>query len=320
MNNPLYLGIDTSNYTTSVAIADEAGKVLFSERHLLPVKEGECGLRQSDAVFAHIKNLPGIAGRLRAFLRGRQPAAIGVSVKPRNQEDSYMPCFLAGLSAAETAAAALGVPLFSFSHQCGHLRAALYSSGAEDLLKAPFGAFHISGGTTEMLYALSEKNGFSADIVGGTKDLSAGQLVDRVGIKLGLAFPCGAALEKLAAGFTGKLPHYKVKTEDGFIHLSGMENKISDMYGETGDKALCAAFLLAYLAEAVTAMSLALRQKYGSSLPIVYAGGVMSDAIIREKVKENIPGAFFAAPEYATDNAAGTALLTRDAFIAGQRL
>lgn len=316
MSEPLFLGIDTSNYTTSVAVADAAGRVLFNERQLLSVKEGERGLRQADAVFSHIKNLPELSEKLRAFLGGHRPAAVGVSVRPRNKDGSYMPCFLSGVAAAQTAAATLGVPLFSFSHQCGHLRAAVYSAGAESLFHAPFGAFHISGGTTEMLYAKYENNGFSVDIVGGTKDLSAGQLIDRIGVKLGLSFPCGAALEKLAAGFTGRLPRVRVRAEDGFIHLSGMENKLEAMYAETGDKAFCAAFLLSYLAEAIVAMSLALRDRYGDSLPIVYAGGVMSDSIIREKVEGRIADAFFAAPAFATDNAAGTALLTKDAFLA----
>ncbi len=311
MKETFFLGIDTSNYTTSVAVASD-GKIIVNLKAPLPVKEGECGLRQSDALFAHIKNLPALFGALREVLSGASPVAVGVSEKPRNREGSYMPCFLGGVSSAEAIGAALGVPVFRFSHQCGHLRAAVYSSGAEHLLGKPFGAFHVSGGTTEMLYVTPKDNGFSAEIVGGTRDLNAGQLVDRIGVMLGLRFPAGPALEALADQNQKPVPFRKVKTEGGFIHLSGVENMARKLFEESGDGALTAAFLLEYLSESMTCMSLALREKYGASLPIVYAGGVMSNARIRERVTKKIKDAYFAAPAFSSDNAAGIALLTEE--------
>ncbi len=315
MSIPCFLGIDTSNYTTSVAVARE-GRIIANLKAPLPVKEGECGLRQSDALFHHVKNLPALMARLREVLGGDKPFAVGASTRPRNQEGSYMPCFLAGVAAAQTASATLGVPFFSFSHQCGHLRAALYSSGKDELLGAEFGAFHISGGTTEMLRVSPDGVGFHADIVGGTRDLNAGQLVDRIGVMLGLRFPCGPALEELALENERKIPRRKVKTEDGFVHLSGVENMTRRHYEESGDKALAAAFLLRYLADAVIAMSLDFRRMHGASLPIVYAGGVMSNSIIRAAVEQEIKEAYFAEPAFSADNAAGIALLTEEKYCA----
>ena len=313
MKAPCFLGVDTSNYTTSVAVARE-GRIIANLKAPLPVKEGECGLRQSDALFHHVKNLPTLMPALREALAGERPSAVGVSTRPRNQEGSYMPCFLAGASAAETASAALGVPLYAFSHQCGHLRAALYSSGTDRLARERFGAFHISGGTTEMLLVSPDRAGFHADIVGGTRDLNAGQLVDRIGVMLGLAFPCGMALERLAMENERKIPRRKVKTEDGFLHLSGVENMARKIYAESGDRAYTAAFLLKYLADAVIAMSKDLRRLHGESLPIVYAGGVMSNALIRANVTGEISDAHFAEPAFSADNAAGIALLTEEKY------
>ncbi len=313
MKHNYFLGIDTSNYTTSVAVVCEK-KVIANLKAPLPVKEGECGLRQSDALFAHIKNLPALAEQLRDVLADNTPKAVGVSTRPRNREGSYMPCFLGGVAAAETAAASLGVPLFRFSHQCGHLRAALYSADKSELVGGRFGAFHVSGGTTEMLLVNPHEEGFYADIVGGTKDLNAGQLVDRVGVMLGLKFPCGPALERMALENTAKIPRRKIKTENGFVHLSGVENMAEKLYRESGNKEECAAFVLRYLADAMIAMSRDFRALYGDNLPIVYAGGVMSNSLIRQAVQSEIEDAFFAEPAFSADNAAGIALLTEEKY------
>ena len=153
----LILGIDTSNYTTSVGIVDVEGALIANIKAPLPVKSGECGLRQSDAVFAHTKNLPHVMSQAREFLKEGELVAVGVSERPRNQEGSYMPCFLCGVAAAESIGATSGTPLYRFSHQCGHIMAAIYSSGAcVDL--SEFAAFHVSGGTTELVRAIAADN------------------------------------------------------------------------------------------------------------------------------------------------------------------
>ena len=312
-----FVGIDTSNYTTSLSIVAE-GCVLTNGKAPLPVKEGECGLRQSDALFAHVKNMPSLAELLRRETADKRILAVGVSERPRNREGSYMPCFLGGVAMAEAVAAALQVPLYRFSHQCGHLRAALYSANAENLLTRPFGAFHISGGTTEMLYVLPENGAFSCEIVGGTKDLNGGQLVDRIGVMLGLSFPCGIALEKLALENTKKIPARKIKTEQGYVHLSGLENVAQTLYRETGDAPLTAAAVFRYLSDAVIGMSRDFRATYGD-LPLLYAGGVMSNAIIRENVTAALANVHFAEPAFSSDNGAGIALLTEERYRAEKK-
>lgn len=306
-----FLGIDTSNYTTSLA-AVENGKLLFNLKSPLPVKEGECGLRQADALFAHTKNLPALFEEARPLLAGKNILAVGVSEKPRNVEGSYMPCFLAGVSAASGIASAGNLPLYRFSHQCGHLRAALFSAGRDELASSSFGAFHISGGTTEMLLVTPSENGFRTEIVGGTRDLNAGQLIDRIGVALGLSFPAGPALERLASLYEGKIPRKPIKTEDGYVHLSGVENQARKLLETEQSRELTAAFVLDHLARLIVAMSLDFRKAH--ALPLVYAGGVMSNAYIRNFIEQNVADVSFAAPALSADNAVGVAVLCMEAY------
>ena len=101
------IGLDTSNYTTSIAFFD--GVNGENQSKLLPVKEGELGLRQSDAVFAHIKSLPELSGRLFSLVGEQNISAVAVSTRPRAVEGSYMPCFMVGYSHATMLAEAFGV-------------------------------------------------------------------------------------------------------------------------------------------------------------------------------------------------------------------
>ena len=309
MSQKVYLGIDTSNYTTSLAIVDGNGKVLFNKKQLLPVSTGAVGLRQSDALFAHTKALPAIFREAEHFLRDKELAAVGVSVTPRKREGSYMPCFLAGVSVAEAVSVSANVQLYRFSHQCGHLMAAIASSGANHLLDGQkFLAFHLSGGTTEMLLCSYQKGYFTSEIVGGTADISAGQLIDRIGVEMGLSFPCGREIEQLAKGYCGKLPKAKIAIRDGFVNLSGYQNKICKLYAETGDKAYVSAYTLHVIKEAVKAIL----QSYSTyaEMSVLYAGGVMSCAYLQKEMKA-ISNGFFAPPDYSSDNAAGIAWLAK---------
>ena len=311
MKTEIYLGIDTSNYTTSLGLVDEAGRVLANIKRPLPVAEGARGLRQSDALFAHTKNMPSAMEELRQVLDGAHPAAVGVSTRPRNLEGSYMPCFLAGVSAAHAVSATLGIPLYGFSHQCGHLMAAILSSGREDLLSRPFGAFHVSGGTTELLSVHAVEGGFSALHIGGTKDLNAGQVIDRIGVAMGLPFPAGAYMEALALENTKRIPKKKLATDGAFLNLSGLENMALALYRESGDKALTSAFVLDYIARALIYLGEYYLDTYGKA-PLLFAGGVMSNVIIRKRLEVHFDAAF-AEPCLSADNAVGIAALTRRA-------
>ena len=302
----IFLGIDTSNYTTSVAFVDENGNVVQKKR-LLPVKPGERGIRQSDAVFHHTKAYPELVNDLFKGVK-EKIEAVGVSVTPTTEQGSYMPCFLVGESFATSLATVLNVPLFKYSHQQGHIAAALYSVNRLDLLNEKFIAFHVSGGTTDAVLCENEDGRLNVTPISASNDLKAGQAVDRIGIKMGLQFPCGKELEKLALKSERSFKN-KIKLYDGDCSLSGLENKCLKMLEDGKTKEDVSKFLLSYIADTLTAMVNDIFSKYGE-LPLVFAGGVMSNTIIKEIITSRF-SAYFAEPEFSCDNAAGIAVLTK---------
>lgn len=325
----IYLGIDTSNYTTSVAAYDSEKNAVVHRRKLLPVKNGSLGLRQSDAVFHHTQQFYEIYNQLSKEVDLKNISAIGVSSKPRPVCNSYMPCFTVGLNIAHVLSDTLKVPMYEFSHQEGHIAAAVFSCGKTELLDKSFVAFHLSGGTTEALLVKCE-NGLinNVDIVGETLDLNAGQVVDRAGVMMGLSFPCGKEIESLAKEFYLNIEKYapkeklssyrknhskkklfgiKTSLKNGNCCLSGVENKCEQMLKAGEPKEKTAAYCLAFVEETLAEMTEYILEKYGK-LPLVYAGGVMSNSIIRERMERDFDCAF-AAAEFSSDNAAGTAFL-----------
>ena len=311
-----FVGIDTSNYTTSVAVCDVDGAVIANLKSPLFVKSGERGLRQSDAVFAHTKNIPALMDELSVILKDYEPMAIGVSATPRMVEGSYMPCFLSGIAAAHALAAVNGIPIYTTAHQNGHVMAALYSSGAtERLLKDAFLAFHVSGGTTEVLLVSpsEDAHGFRVELVGETDDINAGQAIDRVGVMLGLDFPAGRELELLASRYNGKTEKKKICVKDCRCNLSGVENIAQRLYKNGESKEKIAAFTFSFIERTLCEMALQAIEKYGN-MPILFAGGVMSNKLMRATICERFQ-AYFAEPEFSADNAAGVALLCRFAYI-----
>jgi len=312
----VFLGLDTSNYTTSAAICAEDGEVLLNEKLLLPVKEGERGLRQSDAVFLHVKALTTVADAVKGCLAqlsdNYQLEGIGVSVSPRDEEGSYMPCFLVGEGVGKVLGAAMGVPVYSFSHQSGHVMAAVHSACGHDIAKtrehvrSPFYAFHVSGGTTEILCAVpDEEHVLRITKLGGTLDLNAGQVIDRTGVRMGMHFPCGAAMDPLAFDFTGKLPKDKIHVEDLYCNLSGIENKAEQMWNKTEDSTLVSAYVFSMVSRTLEEMTVQLLERH-EKYPIIYAGGVMSSRYIKQKLGKY---GVFAEAKMSSDNAVGTALL-----------
>ncbi len=310
MKRKLFLGIDTSNYTTSVSLADESGKILLNHKQILAVKQGERGLRQSDAVFQHIKNAESAANVLGSAVSeyDGEICAVGVSGMPTYAEGSYMPCFMTGLSQAQMIAASLNVPMYVFSHQAGHIMAALYSADAFSLVDDRFAAFHISGGTTDVIEVLPDFDRIiMPTTVGGSRDINAGQAIDRAGVMMGLSFPAGREMEKLAIDYTGKIPKPLCSVDGMMCNLSGLENKAAELYARTEDKTLVAAYVLESVKETIVKMLDGIYSKYGD-IPVVFAGGVMSCRMLHNSLAGC--GRYFAEPEFASDNACGTALLT----------
>ena len=309
------LGLDTSNYTTSAAVFDgEGGR---NQGRLLEVRPGELGLRQSDALFQHVKHLPEVVEALLGEEGLGTVQAVGASTRPRAVEGSYMPCFLAGASQGQVLSQVPGVPFYAFSHQQGHLAAAAWSAGRLDLLDRPFLAWHLSGGTTELLRVEPEEDGVAvrAEILGGTSDISAGQLIDRTGVLLGLPFPAGKGVEKLSRQ-AQKREYYKVKVNDLTFSLSGMENKVRQMVQRGEEPAEIAWFAQETVCRVVQACTKAAMEQY-PGLPVLCSGGVASNGRLKELLRQNC-GALFAQPQFSTDNAMGTAILTWRALERGR--
>ena len=294
------IGFDTSNYTTSVAVLD--GGTVTQYKQMLRVKEGEKGLRQSDAVFQHTVNLPALLQQL----PDKTVTAVGVSVRPRNVDGSYMPCFLAGESAAVAYAKAAQVPLYKTAHQVGHILAALWSCDKLDWLDAPFYALHLSGGTTEVLLVKpDEEEILRAAIVAQSTDLKAGQAIDRAGVMLGLPFPCGKALDSLSQKATKE---YSVKpsVKEENCSLSGIENKAQKLFAQGESPENIAKFVLSSVCVSIEAMLGAVFKKYGR-LPVVFSGGVSSNTLLRSRFAA-ADDVFFADPAFSLDNAVGCAV------------
>lgn len=299
---PVCLGLDTSNYTTSAAVFDGTGGKNCGR--LLEVPEGALGLRQSDALFQHVKRLPDMFAALRREGVLKDLAAVGASTRPRAVEGSYMPCFLPGETVGRCLADALGIPFFSCAHQEGHIAAAAWSAGRLDLLDQPHLAWHLSGGTTELLYVEPQGSGVKAVCVGGTSDISAGQLIDRTGKLLSLEFPAGKALDALTEG-CGQGQYFRVKLKNLTFSLSGVENQVKALVERGEEPQYIACYVLDTVAGAVQTATRAAWERW-PGLPVLCSGGVASS----RRLRRWMDSAFFAAPEYSTDNAMGVAILT----------
>ena len=304
------LGLDTSNYRTSAALIDGEGSVLLNIRELLPVPPGERGLRQNEAVFAHLRQLNAAADSLREASKGTMIAAVAASVAPRDGADSYMPVFMAGASFGRLTAAALGVPFIGTTHQRGHLAAARAGTaleGTEDYL-----ALHLSGGTTDLL----EVHEDSVTQIGGSLDLHAGQLVDRAGVSMGLSFPAGPELENLALQGTSR-GLLGCSMENGGLncHFSGAESQVQRWISAGNEsRENTAREIYDVLARTTARMLCAGAERTGLHQALV-AGGVASSPLFREMLQERIggkrgaPQLVFGKPEMSGDNAVGVALI-----------
>ena len=297
------IGIDTSNYTTSIAYFDGSNGVNCSK--LLPVKQGELGLRQSDAVFAHIKSLPELSGRLFSDIHLDGIAAVGVSTRPRAVEGSYMPCFMVGYSHAKLVSDMLHVPLIEVSHQQGHVAASLWSADHLELMDQPHLAWHLSGGTTELLLVEPDGKNVRCTKIGGTTDISAGQLIDRTGQLLQLPFPSGKHVDALSKDAVLN-ETFKVKCTALEFSLSGVQNKVQLFHETYQNPAETAAYALRCMAGAVCKATENAQKAY-PGLRVVFSGGVASNSMLRHLTAQFDP--VFSQPQYSTDNAMGVSVL-----------
>ena len=310
MQTRVSLGIDTSCYTTSVACADHKS-IVFEKRTMLSVPFGNRGLRQSEGLYQHIRQLSPLLCDLFEAVDPQRIGAIAVSASPTAREDSYMPVFLAGLKQAESLAAALKVPLYRVDHQSGHIRAALY--GNEKLLDCDrFLTAHVSGGTTDVLLVEPHRNAaYRIDPIGTSTDLHAGQFVDRVGVALNLPFPAGKHLEALALQAQEKTVKIASTVKGANCSLSGAESAAQRLLHTVPDAEL-AYGVYDCLARTLSKMFRSAADAYGD-LPILVCGGVASSNMLRTLLKKRCSQRLsFGEPAYSSDNAVGVALLGAD--------
>lgn len=309
MKQKVYLGIDTSCYTTSVAVLDEAGLLLGEARRILDVKPGCCGLQQSEMVFQHTRNLPNL---LEQVLQGGkyEITAIGVSGYPRPLEDSYMPAFLAGTGVARGLSAAIGAKLHIISHQENHLEAGMWSAGGPSAER--FLLLHASGGTTDLLLVERQADGrFKLTEVGGSIDLHAGQFIDRVGVALGLQFPTGPELEKLAAtADVSQMVELPVSVRKLNVSLSGPATAALRKLEAGADGAGLALGVQYALAETFARMLRNGAAEYNVQA-VLLVGGVASNTYIRKHVTEKLAkrrvSVWIPEARFSCDNATGCA-------------
>ena len=325
--NKVFIGIDTSCYTTSVAAVDECGNIISDSRRILSVPKGENGLRQSDGLFQHVRQLPDLYRQLLFDCRskyGNEPFEIkevAVSSKPRSNQDSYMPVFLAGKAFAHVIADSFGCCCFETDHQWGHLMAAMHQKKFNP--DRTLYALHLSGGTTEMLKV--DRQMHSADICGATIDSSTGQLVDRIGVMLGTGFPAGKELERMATEFMSKNPNENIHeipvySKNGSVSFSGPFSALKREYESSNDPGLVSAQVYSVIARTVLKW-IQHRSEEDPDSQFLLMGGVSSSLLLKKMIQDRMNkkrlslALHYADPVYSSDNAFGIALIALEEWI-----
>jgi N6-L-threonylcarbamoyladenine synthase len=303
----MILAFDTSCYTTSLAVLGLDGRLLADKRRLLPVEQGACGLRQSEALFRHMRALPALLEEIWPGIDRQGIQAVAASNRPRPRAGSYMPVFLAGSQTAHLFSLAWDCPCHYYSHQEGHIAAALWSLNLQ--WREPFIAAHLSGGASELLLVSPRESGFSLEIAGGS-DLPAGQFIDRVGVALGLPFPAGPALEQLALSAPAASLQLKSSLKGTEMSFSGPESAAQRLIRQGVEGAALAQAVFNNIGRSLIRALQAVAAASGCTRALI-TGGVAANSLIRARVELEARDLHlhFAAPAYAGDNAVGIALL-----------
>lgn len=314
----LFIGIDTSCYTTSICVADCNCKIIYENRKVLTVKKGKRGLRQSEAHFQHIANLPYMITDMKKHIDINDVTAVSYTDQPRYKEGSYMPVFTAGKAFAQTISTLLDVELYSFSHQEGHIRSGLYNQ--EDLLEKnePFLCVHISGGTSEILKVTQIENRYITEVIGGALDISMGKLIDRIGVAMEIDFPCGKHIDDLSKKTTlNRKDRLPISVNEGYYNLSGIETKLLRKIETNNYNKSEISILILDVITRTLGKSLDNITKKFKLNKVLIVGGVASNTYLRDNLVSEINSTsklIFSSKEHSTDNACGIALLGKDKY------
>lgn len=298
----IILALDTSNYTTSACVYDSCKGIIWESRIPLHVPLGACGVRQNDAVFLHTRNLRELFKNIPYY----DYYCFAASNCPSEKENSYMPCFNVGVSFASALSDIYGKKLFLCSHQKNHIASAALSANCTNILKDKFIAYHVSGGTTDILLCSPECDNFSVKRIGGTADISCGQLIDRIGTMLGMQFPCGKQIELHSNN--DLIGNIKITSKDNFYNFSGFQNKAQVLFDNQSSTEEISTFCLEVIYSFLINSISFLRKEF-NNIPIIFSGGVMSNSIISSHITKQFSNVFFSKPYYSVDNASGTAYL-----------
>ena len=308
--NNIILGIDTSCYTTSIAAISLDKNIILNEKIILKVKKDNKGLRQSEAVFQHVNNMGEISQSINEKLRKYNVIGVCVSTKPRPVDNSYMPVFSVGYNFAKLLSSINNCPLYETTHQENHIEASLFNNKLKNENK--FLAVHMSGGTTEILLVEKNECNYNIEIVGGSLDVSFGQLIDRLGVSLDYTFPCGKYIDENALKCNKRIEKgLKTSVKEGYMNLSGIENQINKIISDY-DNEYISKVLLDTLSRSMYKSLIYICEKYKIK-EVVFAGGVSASQYIKkelsEKLKRHNIKPYFTNKEYATDSGIGCAII-----------
>lgn len=309
--NKHYLGIDTSAYTTSIAVVDENGNIVVDSRRVLKVEKGKRGLRQQVAVFQHLNNLPTMIEGLTDNINVGNLSTVSVSTKPRNMKDSYMPVFVVGKGQAYIISKLLNIDYKEFSHQEGHIGAAIMNTELES--RKEFLAFHLSGGTTEILLVENKEENLDISTIGGSLDISVGQLIDRIGVKLGFQFPSGKELDNISKKSSLIPLKYPINIQGTWTNFSGMENYFTKLLLEEMEDDKQVIKTMFYTIGLILEKLIIEAYNKTRINDIVLIGGVASNSTIRDYLLNKLTGkginVFLTHNNLCTDNGIGVAYL-----------
>ena len=309
-NDKIILGIETSCDDTAVALVDEKGTILSSViASQLDIHNEFGGIYPEFAARAHITSiLPTIHEALKkANVTKDEISAIAVTRGP-----GLIGSLLVGINTAKGLSVGWSKELIGINHLRGHLRSADLE---EKRIIYPATILLVSGGHSFLAYMKSETD---IKLLGSTLDDSAGECYDKVARMLGLGYPGGPAIDKLAKEGTANIPFPKPMIDRGLeFSFSGLKSAVSRYIEANPDfnKAdVAASFVQTVIDVLITKSKKALRQFPSSSFAMV--GGVSASPQIREAAadmckKRNIK---LCLPplKWSTDNAAMVALAAFD--------